>query len=376
MRTTDQNHLWRSAGYKKMNKRKILMQGHKIYSNVVYNLPYGYAPLPPVIIWNITMKCNLRCVMCPFYGNHAIPINTNDELNFIQIKNIISGIKKDYRKFPYLPFIGITGGEPFSRDDMLSIFAYLKEKGFNFSVTTNFSLVNKDKIKRLLKIGVSDIRISLDGPEEIHNRIRRRPVFTKIIENIKYVKSINPKMPIKLNCTISRYNFGHLGYMVELAKELGSDLSFQYVQFLDKHHVDLHKKVITQLLGDNYPTKVDVDSFNEEEIDFLVSEISQVKRLATEKKVNIYFTPELKMEEIKPYFLDLEGYRHSNKCLFPASSARIDSQGFMFPCVDYLYGNLKEKRFAEIWNNSRARKFRKTLKKAKLFPGCIRCCKI
>jgi len=352
------------------------MQGHKIYSDIVYSLPYGYSPLPPLIIWNITMKCNLRCAMCPFYGKHAIPINTKDELSLIQIKGVINGIRRDYRRFPYLPFIGITGGEPFARSDMLSIFAYLKKRGFKFSVTTNFSLVDKEKIDRLMEIGVSDIRISVDGPEEIHNRIRGGPVFGKIMENIKYVKSINPKMPIKLNCTISRDNFEHLDYMVNLAKQLGADLSFQYVQFLDKYHMDLHKKVITRLLGGYYPTKVDMDSFNEQEIDFLVSEIRQVKKLSREKKVNIYFTPELRMEEIKPYFLDLRGYRHSNKCVFPSSSARINSQGFVFPCIDYLYGNVKEKSFSEIWNSPRARTFRKTLKESKLFPGCIRCCKI
>jgi radical SAM protein with 4Fe4S-binding SPASM domain len=86
--------------------------------------------------------------------------------------------------------------------------------------------------------------------------------------------------------------------------------------------------------------------------------------------------PDLKINEIEKYYLNINSYVHSNTCTEPWVTARINNRGHLYPCMDYYYGDLKKETFKSLWNNEKARIFRKTLKKVKLFPGCVRCCKI
>lgn len=362
-----------------LNKRRLVENGYWLYSEIAYRTPFGFAPLPPLIIWEISNKCNLKCAMCVLFGKNKIKQPKGKELSFEEVKSIIDDIRKTYRFLPFKPFIGLTGGEPFMRKDLIEILRYLKESGFMFSVTTNFSIPNEKMIKDMINSGLKDLRVSIDGPKEVHDSIRGIKVFDKVINNIRLIREDKKgrKLPIKINCTISKYNVDTITYMVNLADELKTDLSFQFVEFIDDKHFNAHKQFSIKKFGDYCPTKVDKEILTEDETNKIIARLSEAKKLARKKGVKLFFTPDIRNDnKLKRYFLDINGYRHSEKCTFPWSSARINSYGDMFPCIDYHYGNLRNHSFSESWNNKRARYFRKTLKKVGLFPGCIRCCKI
>jgi len=365
-----------------MNIRKWLEKAYNWYGELLYCIPKGHSIPPMLITWRITYRCNLRCKMCFRYGEKGTTQEiskkeSKNELNTKEIKKVIDSIYKTYRFLPYKPLIGVTGGEPFMRKDIFDVLEYMKSKGFRFAVTSNFALLNEEKVKRLVKLKPSDIRVSIDGPKEIHDKIRCvKGTFDRAVNNLLLVKKINKKIPIRINCTISETNVDYLEEMVPLAKKLNAHLNFQHLMFLNKMLLKAHERVTEKFLGKAIQRNTTMLSLSEKSVEKLINRIRNIKKMAGEMNVKLTFLPDLREDEIRDYYLDLIRYRRSRTCNFPWSSVRITYEGKLFACMDYFYGNLKEKGFGELWNNKKARLFRKTLKKIGLFPGCARCCKI
>lgn len=362
-------------------KRAIINSLFNSYSKVVYRFSKnGYASLPPLIIWVFTLKCNMKCKMCTFYGEHAKQnLKLKNELSYEEIKAVIDDLAKSYKYYPYKPLIGVLGGEPFVRKDILDIMSYLKSKKFRFSITTNFSLMDEENLKGLIKVKPSDLRISLDGPAEIHDEIRGiKGIFDRIYSSIKLLRSLKggKAVPIRLNCVINDYNIKSLDKMVDIAHNLRADLNFQHLMFVNEKYKGLNKKITESYFGEDLLFGHDMPRIKKEDINPLTINIKKVMMKARKLNVRLAFLPQLKLNEIGSYYLDLDNYRHSKFCTAPWTVGRINNQGYVHPCMDYLYGNIKEGSFKKIWNNKKARYFRKRLKKSRLFPGCVRCCKI
>ena len=112
------------------------------------------------------------------------------------------------------PTITFYGGEPILRFDLIQKTVEMtKAKGFfekyNFSFTTNGTLLNEESIKYLVTNNIS-ILISIDGPPKIHDRYRvfgnGRGTFNMIIKNLKRIKEYSRKYfenNITLNAVIS-----------------------------------------------------------------------------------------------------------------------------------------------------------------------------
>jgi len=357
-------------------KRNTLESAFNIFCSVVRGLSYnGKAPLPLLIIWEITLKCNLRCKMCGLYGKYGSFPDTKNELTTEEIKKGIDSIAEDYKLMPYKPFIGFTGGEPFVRNDMFEIIRYLKSKGFKYAITTNMSIPNKDMIKELLKLEPNDIRISVDGPKEIHNQIRG-DVFDKVENNIKLLRKLSPSQNIRINTTISKHNINHLHEMVDIAENWDVDLNVQHLIFLDDMHVKKQRIMSKKLLGSNLSHRADMTIFNKQEVETIIHQVDIVNKKAIENGVKATFLPEMKPSEISRYYLDTNNWVKNDKCNFIWAAVRIDHQGDIFPCFKYIYGNIRNQKLSDVWNNQKARNFRSRVRNVGLLPACIRCCKL
>lgn len=360
--------------------RALMEKGYALYNNIIYNLPYGYAPLPRVVFWLITNRCNLRCYMCPFHGKDGANfMSYKDELSTEECYKVIDNLEKSYR-FSVKPLIGFMGGgEPFCKRDIFKILSYLTKKGFKFTVTTNFSVMNKKMIDRLLGLKPKDIRISLDGIGKTHDDVRGvKGTFDKVISNIKYIrqKSKRKTQRIRLNTVMLDNNIKDLYKMIDLARELSCDLNFQHLGFIDKKHFDAHCMLTKKVLGTKAIKNTSFMTPKVRYVKKIIINYEGLKKYAKQKKVNLTFLPDIKKEEIYPYYMDLDNYVHSDRCTYVWGAARISDKGDIFPCLGYIFGNIMKADFDVIWNNKKARRFRKNLKKYKLFPACIRCCKI
>ena len=114
-------------------------------------------PFPLTGQWELTCRCNLRCVMC-----YTDPFNTpeqiSQELSYEEIVRILDEIHAEG-----CLELTFTGGEPFARRDFLEIYTYAKNKGFLLSIFTNGTLITPKIADHLKAYPPSMIEISFHG---------------------------------------------------------------------------------------------------------------------------------------------------------------------------------------------------------------------
>jgi MoaA/NifB/PqqE/SkfB family radical SAM enzyme len=352
--------------------RKLSILGYDLYSRFIRTMSInGFAFLPPLIIFEPTFKCNLRCTMCTLYGMGAETPVLKEEMTLEEVKKIFTNIKNSY--YFFLPRIHLTGGEPLFHKYFCEIIEYITNLGFTYSVTSNFAFLNDDILHSLIKYPPQDLRISIDGPAEIHDSIRGvKGTFNKVMNNIEIIRKAGLNVPVRFNCTISRYNIDYLEQLIDISQKANAQLNYQHLIFLDEKHIKLHYKYFDEVFKCKASPMGHEEKISVSDTNGIIEKIKKIKIINNK----ITFLPDLKLSQIKPYYLDLDNYTHSTYCHSVWTVARIDSSGNVYPCYEYFFGNLKRGSFSKLWNNTEAIKFRKTLKKVKLFPGCIRCCKI
>lgn len=165
----------------------------------------------PVVVWNMTRRCNLKCVHC--YAQ-AVDPNGKDEISTEQGKTII----KDLAQYG-APVMLFSGGEPLVRQDLPELAKYATEQGMRAVISTNGTLITKEKARELKEIGLSYVGISLDGMEEIHDKFRGvKGAYKKAIQGIENCKAEGLKVGMRL--TLNRCNALEVPKVFKLLKEL------------------------------------------------------------------------------------------------------------------------------------------------------------
>ncbi len=118
----------------------------------------------PVVVWNMGRRCNLKCVHC--YAQSR-DIEYKNELTTQQGKDLID----DLAQFG-APVILFSGGEPLMRKDLPELALYARQKGMRAVISTNGTLIDKKMAKVLKEIGLSYVGVSLDGMRETNDRFR------------------------------------------------------------------------------------------------------------------------------------------------------------------------------------------------------------
>ena len=108
----------------------------------------------PVVVWNVTRACNLKCIHC--YA-HAVEKSHERELTTEQGKALLD----DLASFG-VPVVLFSGGEPLVRPDLLTLIRYAVGKGMRAVISTNGTLITKEKAEELKDIGLSYVGVSLD----------------------------------------------------------------------------------------------------------------------------------------------------------------------------------------------------------------------
>ncbi len=163
--------------------------------------------IPPYyVLWDCSRKCNLHCAHCG-----AIKEKYDKELTTEQIKNLIDELAKIKVRF-----FAATGGEPLLRKDLLEVMKYASEKGIKTGFATNGYFINEEMAKKIKEANISSIQISLDGTEEIHNKIRgNNQSFQKAIDAIKFLQEQKIKL-VSVATTITPMNFNELAKLKQI----------------------------------------------------------------------------------------------------------------------------------------------------------------
>lgn len=165
----------------------------------------------PVVVWNVTRRCNLKCVHC--YA-HAKDRLFDNELTTQEGKSLID----DLAAFG-VPVLLFSGGEPMVRKDLPELAAYAVEKGMRAVISTNGTLITQEAARELKEIGLSYVGISLDGMEEINDRFRGvKGAFNDALAGIKNCQAAGIKVGLRF--TINRFNVNEVPHIFDLLERM------------------------------------------------------------------------------------------------------------------------------------------------------------
>lgn len=347
-----------------------------------YKFLNGRSAYPEAFTLFLTHRCNLKCSMCGQWGYEGrlkIPAGKKDpeELPVEILENFLNDVAS------FKPHITLFGGEPLLYKDKIKLLKKIKDLGLHCLIITNGTLL-KEIAKELVEMKIDEISISIDGPSDLHDRIRGvNGAFKRIIEGVNEINRLKEenkqKIPIlNIVCTISHLNFNRLEEMLQIAKDIkANSLNFHHLIYIDEKTYEKHNAVFSSLFN---AMSTDwkgflYNNFDKINIDVLFKQISAIKNRKENFAVNFY--PNFKDNEIKRYYTEADfiSTSYSTRCLSPWVVAYIYPDGGVCPCLTlgYSAGNIKNESFMKIWNNKSYREYRRAIKKNKGFPICPRC---
>jgi MoaA/NifB/PqqE/SkfB family radical SAM enzyme len=168
----------------------------------------------------ITSRCNLRCEMCKYWRIEHEPQLPSETWRAVLTDLAQLGCRK----------VHFSGGEVFLRSDFLELVEHAIGCRLKTNLTTNGTLVDKERARRLINAGVNSVSVSLDAPEHgLHDRLRGRPgAFKKTVRAVEALtryaarSRFKKRGKVRINCVAMRSNFRRLPEMVRFAGELGA----------------------------------------------------------------------------------------------------------------------------------------------------------
>lgn len=148
----------------------------------------------PVVVWNVTRRCNLSCVHC--YTDSCNQDYPN-ELTTAEGKAFIDDLAGF--KIPALLF---SGGEPLIRKDLFELAAYAVSKGLRPVLSTNGTLIDEATARKLKDLGFIYIGISLDGMGETNDTFRGvKGAFDAAMRGFRNCREVGQRVGLRLTLT-------------------------------------------------------------------------------------------------------------------------------------------------------------------------------
>ena len=211
----------------------------------------------PVVVWNMTRRCNLRCIHCYSSSQN---IRYGNELTPAEAKAMI----RDLATFGS-PVILFSGGEPLMHRGLPELARYAVDQGMRAVISTNGTLITRQNAAVFKKIGLSYVGVSLDGMKVTHDHFRGvEGAFDTAMKGIRTCRDLGIKVGVRF--TINRHNvedvpaifdllekeniprccFYHLVYSGRGSKLIGEDLSHDQTRALQDLIMDRTKDLFSR----------------------------------------------------------------------------------------------------------------------------------
>ena len=176
------------------------------------------APALRTLFWEATLACNAFCAFCGSRCGEPAPEPLSGEWIRKALRETAQAF--DAREI----MINVTGGEPLLRRDLFEIMREAHALGFPWGMVTNGTLITPEVVEQMRQTGMRTISISLDGPEELHERIRRLPGgFARIRRAIALLKEADFLDELQITTVVNRENLSQLEALLILLKDWGAD---------------------------------------------------------------------------------------------------------------------------------------------------------
>ena len=168
----------------------------------------------PVVVWNTTKQCNLYCEHCYAAADCE---GASNELSTAEAKGLID----DLAAFG-APVLLFSGGEPLVRDDLAELVAYAAAAGVRPVLSTNGTLLTRERARELKRAGLKYAGVSVDGLPERNDRIRgEEGAFDAAVRGIEACLDVGLKTGLRY--TITEHNVDDLAGVVDLLVDVGVD---------------------------------------------------------------------------------------------------------------------------------------------------------
>jgi pseudo-rSAM protein/SPASM domain protein len=168
----------------------------------------------PVVVWNTTNRCNLKCVHC-YAGAESRP--QTDELTTAEGKRLLDDLA-DYGA----PVVLFSGGEPMVREDLAELVAYAADVGIRPVLSTNGTLLTAERARELKEAGLAYAGVSVDGLAERNDEFRGVDgAFRAAVEGIESCLDVGLKTGLRY--TVTEQNVDDLDGVVDLLRDVGLD---------------------------------------------------------------------------------------------------------------------------------------------------------
>jgi len=215
--------------------------------------------------------CNMRCEYCAYSGKYLYNRKHSQNIMSLELFKKAIDFYISHSDSISEKKVSFYGGEPLINFDVIQKgIEYIKKKysyTFNYNMTINGTLLNKENIKYLVENNFS-ILISLDGPKKIHDRYRKfangRGTYDRIYNNLKLIKSAYPEYyekKVRFNIVLSPpINLSDLDQFISQLDIKPSGIRFSDIT---THHTTFFKKFSKTQLDEFYSHRIDyLNSFN------------------------------------------------------------------------------------------------------------------
>ncbi len=292
---------------------------------------------PRLIFWELTKRCNLNCIHCRAEADDQ---EFSGELQTGNILRIIDDIVS-YAS----PILVLTGGEPLYREDIFEIAEYAAGKSLQLALATNGTLIDRDIALKIKSSGFRRVSISIDGSTaKSHDSFRGIPgSFTKALEGAQYLADAG--VEFQFNTTITKRNKDELEDIIGLAEKMKARALHIFMLVPVGCGVQIAEK---EMLS------------KEEYEDVLLWLYDRMKKTSMEFKATCappYYRiiRQKAKEEGRKLSVETDGMTAMTRgCLAGSGVCFISHTGEVQPCgyLPLSAGNLNEKSFKEIWDNS------------------------
>ncbi len=339
-------------------------------------------PTPKYVTIDLTNSCNLNCIGC---WTHS-PLLKDKEASKEWKSQIIpfDTLKKLIEDLHDLGTerIRLTGGgEPFLYPKIMEAIRLIKEKGMACDITTNFVLLTKKEIKKLFKLNIDELVVSIwAGDAETYVKThpnQTQKTFDRIKANLEFIAQYKEKVrkgpKVIMANVISNINYNKIEEIARFATNVSLD--------------EIYFTPIDPIKG-----RTDILLLNNKERKILLKKLNNAIKIveAYNKKSK---THKIKIDDINRFIGKIKSRKADegqydlsviNKpCYISYIFTRVLSNGDIVPCcraVMYPMGNINKKSFKNIWFSEEYDKFReRALYESKLSPyfkkiGCCTTC--
>jgi len=308
--------------------------------------------LPKWLAWEITRRCNLKCIHCR--SASEIEVKGHPDFSTEEAFRIIDDISS-YAK----PVVVLSGGEPLLRRDVFDIASYGTEKGLRMCLATNGSLVTDEVCSKIKESGIKIVSLSLDGSvEDVHDNFRnQKGAFSGTINAARLFKNHNIEFII--NSSFTKRNQEEIPKVYKLGRELGATAWYMFMIVPTGRGEEIMNELISK---EDYEKILEWHyQMEKDEKDILVRPTCAPHYyrivLQRSKKDGTKF-------ERRTLKFSTGG---AKGCIAGQLIALIDIDGNVLPCSYFPKpaGNIREKSFKYIWENSELFKELRDFKKYK-----------